>query len=37
MDIRQGNGSDIDIGDRGRRRVLGGAARSMALSRAGLP
>lgn len=30
LDFRQGSGSDISTGDRGRSRVLGGAARSRA-------
>lgn len=37
LDVRQGSGSDFSTGDRGRSRVLGGAARSRALSRDGLP
>lgn len=36
LDFRQDTGSDISTGDRGRSRVSGGAARSRALSRAGL-
>lgn len=36
LDVRQGSGPDIGRGDRGRSRVLGGTARSRALSRAGL-
>lgn len=36
LHFRQGNGSDVGIGDRGRSRVLEGAARRRALGRAGL-